>query len=426
MSSDDATETQGEAEETQPLPDEDDEDQTITAVVPRFDDLIVKAIAENYDVYPCLDRIPTEYVDNVVALLDPSQIEFTAAAKYISTEKFWKRLAQERWPICQVDRHGLSWKRLYIERHLQALLEAYFPSNSGQNFEKLMKELDAGKPFVHNVTIQQLLSHIDVSEVFEDFRNLSMLSLKYGARKIGMDYDKTLFGMQLKDAMFMSKFITKTRTLTTLCLAENLLTDESIHVLSSGLAYNDTLTSLDLSHNKIGDQGATRIASLLAEHDVLTHLDLADNHIHSAGGKALGFALEKNDVLQNFSLKLNPVGDEGGVAILTCLAVNETLQELNLSGTNLQADSCKALCKLLQGNSSLKQCDFSCNSFQAKDSASILRAVQANQSVTEMNLRRSGINSDAAEDIREILKKRFSEQKRSKRKALHAGWDVPM
>ena len=50
----------------------------------------------------------------------------------------------------------------------------------------------------------------------------------------------------------MSKFIQKTRTLTTLCLTENLLTDESIHVLSGGLAHNDTITSLDLSHNKIG------------------------------------------------------------------------------------------------------------------------------------------------------------------------------
>jgi hypothetical protein len=71
--------------------EEDEDDQPVTAMVPRLDDLIVKTLAEGYDIYPALDRIPPEYLDNVVALLDPSQIEFTVAAKYISAEKFWKR-----------------------------------------------------------------------------------------------------------------------------------------------------------------------------------------------------------------------------------------------------------------------------------------------------------------------------------------------
>jgi hypothetical protein len=165
-----------------------DESPAVSAVVPRLDDLVVNAIADNYDIYPCLDRIPHEYVENVVALLDPAQIEFAVAAKYITTEKFWKRLAQERWPICQLDKHGLSWKRLYIERHLQALIEAYYPSNSGHNFEKLMKEINAGKSYVHSINVQQLLSHVDLSDVLIEFPNLTTLTLKYGARKIGMDY----------------------------------------------------------------------------------------------------------------------------------------------------------------------------------------------------------------------------------------------
>jgi len=63
----------------------------VIAAVPRLDDLVIKALAENYDsewhflrvskllpfrcaVYPALDRIPTEYLDNVVALLDPQQV----------------------------------------------------------------------------------------------------------------------------------------------------------------------------------------------------------------------------------------------------------------------------------------------------------------------------------------------------------------
>jgi hypothetical protein len=38
-------------------------------------------------VHPAFDRIPPEYLDNVVALLDPSQIDFVVAARYITTEK---------------------------------------------------------------------------------------------------------------------------------------------------------------------------------------------------------------------------------------------------------------------------------------------------------------------------------------------------
>ena len=84
----------------------------VTAAVPRLDDLVIKCLAENYDIYPALDFIPAEYVDNVIALLDPAAIELTLAAKFIKTEKFWQRLSQERWPICEPAKHGLSWKRL--------------------------------------------------------------------------------------------------------------------------------------------------------------------------------------------------------------------------------------------------------------------------------------------------------------------------
>lgn len=222
------------ADFTAPPAEEGESNYLQSAVVPRLDDLLIKCLAENYDVYPALDRIPAEYLDNVVALLDPSQIEFSVAAKYITTEKFWKRLCQERWPICQIASHGLSWKRLYIERHLQSLFEAYYPSSQGQNFERLMKEVSAGKPYVQTINIQQLLSHLDLSDILIEFPNLSTLTLKYGARKLGMDYDKSLFGMQLKDAMYLSKFLGKTNTLNRLTLTENLLNDESIHILSSG------------------------------------------------------------------------------------------------------------------------------------------------------------------------------------------------
>jgi hypothetical protein len=71
-----------------------------------------------WSVYPAFDRIPAEYLDNVVELLDPSKIKFTTAITYITTEKFWARLCLEKWAVRDLSQHGNSCKRMYAERHL--------------------------------------------------------------------------------------------------------------------------------------------------------------------------------------------------------------------------------------------------------------------------------------------------------------------
>lgn len=397
--------------------------QTITVSVPRLDDLIIKALAENYDVYPALDRIPPEYLDNVVALLDPSQIDFVVAAKYITTEKFWKRLCRERWPICQVDKHGLSYKRLYIERHIQSLFEAYYPSLEHQNYIRLSKEVDAGKAFVHTVNIQQLLSHLDLCKILTSFPNLSTLYLKYGARKLGMDYDKSLFGMQLADAMSLAKFFTKTRTLNRLRLSENLLNDESVHILMSGLYRNDTITYLDLSHNKIGDIGAKRICNLIERNAVLTHLDLNDNNIHADGAALIGHSLRSNYVLQTLNLRLNPIDDNGGRAILTNLTNNTVMSNLDLAATSMGVNAGKAFADLLQKNEALTEIDISCNDMFADGGKNVLEALERNESITKLDVRENNITEGVAKQMRAVLKKRFAKEKRLKRLAYQDGWD---
>mmetsp|Transcript_11911 Transcript_11911/g.22708 ORF Transcript_11911/g.22708 Transcript_11911/m.22708 type:complete len:475 (+) Transcript_11911:23-1447(+) len=403
--------------------DEEDLDQIVTAVVPRLDDLVVKCLAENYDVYPALDRIPPEYLDNVVALLDPSQIVFTVATKFIESEKFWKRLCQERWPICELANHGMSWKRMYVERHLWSLFEAYYPSNHGQNFEKLMTEVNAGKSFVHTVTIQQLLSHLDLSDILTNFPHLTTLNLKYGARKLGMDYDKSLFGMHLKDAMMLAKLFASSRSLTRVCLNENLLGDESVHIICSGLARNDTILQLDLSHNKIGDVGAKRISRVLRGMSVLTELDLGDNNIHSEGGQELGNALANNSTLRSFSMKLNPIGDQAGIKIMEALQTNTSLTSLNMCGTSLTPDAGSHLTDLISQNKSLTHLDFSCNDFTPDDGTAIKGALVSNSALLSMDLRRNKIEDDALKELSNVLNTRYAEDKRRRRKLYQQGWD---
>lgn len=405
-----------------PTPGVDQGEALLTAAVPRLDDLVVKCLAENYDIYPALDRIPPEYLDNVVALLDPSQIEFSVAAKYITTEKFWKRLSQERWPICQIQEHGLSWKRLYIERHTQSLLEAYYPSKGRNNFVRLNNELSAAKPFVHKIKVQQLLSHLDLSEILSSFPNLSTLHLRYGARKLGMDYDKSLFGMQLKDAMNLSKLLVKAPYLSSLMLPENLLNDEAVHFITNGLAYNETITNLDLSHNKVGDAGAKRLSKVLETHGVLQQLDLSDNNVHTEGAQYLARAFQRNSVITTFSIKLNPIGDRGGRDLFTHLKENNCLEELNVSSCGLGQESGAALLELLETTTSITHLDISCNELGLQQ-GDLKKAIVRAKKVVSVEFRRCGVEDEEASEIKAVLAQRWADLKQSRRKAFQKGWD---
>ena len=95
----------------------------------------------------------------------------------------------------------------------------------------------------------------DLSFLFDNLPHLSALSMTYGARNVGMDYERSLFGMKLTDAASLARELRKNESLTSLTLSCNLLDDEKTRTLVLGLMENHTITSLDLSHNKIADRG---------------------------------------------------------------------------------------------------------------------------------------------------------------------------
>ncbi len=76
-------------------------------------------------------------------------------------------------------------------------------------------------------------------------------SLTYGLRNTGMNYDRAMFGMKLPDCRSVAKMLEKSETLVTLALPGNLLEDDKIRMIASGLVDNHSVTDLDLSHNKV-------------------------------------------------------------------------------------------------------------------------------------------------------------------------------
>lgn len=429
--------------------------------VPRLDDLVIKAMADNYHLCPAFDWIPPEYLDNVVGLLQPGKLDFASSCALVESEKYWCRLARERWNPQNLNlaNHGQSWKRLYCEKHIKETMEKYSHSKQQHNYLRLLKEVEACKPFVHTLQLSELLSHLDLSDLLFDFPHLSHLDLKFGARDLGMDYDKSLFGMTLSDSVSLSKLLCHSSSINRLNLSENLLGDEGVLLLMAGLhpSANRTLTSLDLSHNKIGDIGARKLAQLLdgstggtsasnvANNNngmdglgfgtVLTELNLSDNHIRSAGGIAFGAALSNNRGLRSLNLSLNGLGDEGGIGLFNGCTQHTSLRILIVSSCELLSEtSGEALLNLLRFNRSLETINVSCNSGMfgalpvnvATGSAALLDALKQNEQIVALDMRRNGITPRVEEEMKTILSKRLAIVKQAARRAFQRDWDAAM
>lgn len=107
---------------------------------------------------------------------------------------------------------------------------------------ELKKELEAARYEVFCLKISQLLSHLDMGIVFSYLPNLSHLTLTYGAKHVGMEYERPLFGMKMSDAKIFADNVKLSQSLTYLSLPGNLIDDDLIAILIKGLVLNKTIT----------------------------------------------------------------------------------------------------------------------------------------------------------------------------------------
>jgi Ran GTPase-activating protein (RanGAP) involved in mRNA processing and transport len=186
---------------------------------------------------------------------------------------------------------------------------------------------------VYRIHVKELKSHMDVGILFENLPTLTDFGIVYGHRRVGMDYERSMFGMKNADATCLAKAIKyKSKLLTMVDLSSNLMDDDKLRLLVTGLLDNDTVTHIDVSHNRVADRGARALARLLGETSVITSLNLCDNEVHGEGGKALGRVLTRNRSLLSLNLRLNRLGDDGGRLLAEGLRANRALRELNCCG----------------------------------------------------------------------------------------------
>ena len=385
--------------------------QENTTIVPKYinpskESLIQKCInilVENYEERPIksevLKFVPATLIGDVTKNL-PLTLNSLIGARYVYNENYWKKCCVEKygWHNCDISEHGYMWKQLYFEKLLNERLEDFDPET--EKIEDFYEFADAAMDYIFTITFKQLPSHLDIFELCSLLPNINKIDITYGITKIGMQYERMLFGMKISDATCLAKVFDSTDTLTTVIMTSNLIDDDLLRMLMTGLIKNNTITHLDLSHNKITNHGARLLSKLLGENSVLTVLDISDNNIHSEGGRYLARGLRENDALLGINLRLNRLGDNGCRMLLEGIQDNVTLQDLNLASNDLSHQSVQILSTIVRNpEHSLHSLDISSNSLN-EDNLELLRiSLKVNKTLCSIDIRNNPGYGDGNNNI---------------------------
>jgi len=376
--------------------------QRVPRLCPPLTELCTEVLAANFKDNNNFAAIPPKFQTRVVEIL-PTDLPLDVTCPQIADDYYWERCAIERWKNCNVVEHGGAWKRLYLERNLEDEIEALDENQT--NLERLIKTIKLSAEFVMRLNIKELKSHMDVGILFEGLPTLTDLGIIYGHRRVGMDYERSMFGMKNADATCLAKAIKyKAELLTMVNLSSNLMDDDKLRLLVTGLLDNDTVTHIDVSHNRIADRGARALARLLGETSVITSLNLCDNEVHGEGGKALGRVLTHNRSLLSLNLRLNRLGDDGGRLLAEGLRANRALRELNCCGNAFAVEAARSLSQAFANNRTLTWLDLSCNQIGTEGGRLLRDGLENNTSLTAIDLRLNGVGQHLESAIAEALK----------------------
>ncbi|KAL0020418.1 hypothetical protein WJX77_001282 [Trebouxia sp. C0004] len=376
--------------------------------VKPLQELCLQTVAANFAVSPSLAYLPEAHLSKLISLLS-LELPLELAGTVIDSEDYWQRRANSRWSNCQASGYCQSWKQLYFQRHLEAELEKFDPASSDIN--DLRRLLTFSSKFVNSLHLQQLPSHLDLQVIFDAMRSgIAHFSLTYGLRNTGMNYDRAMFGMKLSDCRSVAKMLEKSETLITLALPGNLLEDDKIRMIASGLVDNHSVTDLDLSHNKIADRGVRALVKVLDSNNVVTFLNMQDNQVHVEGGQAIARAMKSNHSLVSLNLRLNRLGDEGCSAICAALSGNTILERLSLSSNGAGPQTAEALSSVLKSNDTLREIDLSGNALGVEGGRSLREALTENMTLECLDIRLSGVAEDEEVAIADTLLNRLREQ----------------
>lgn len=292
-------------------------------LIPSLVTLCVRTIAENFSKRPlldlpfCADRdhllqiLPTDLpLELVVPLIEVFYTYTTLFASVplrfccqLQDEIYWQRRYVDKYRLVMRKRSNfLSWKSLFLECHMQDLIEQAQPQyNDEDNMEDITTLLS---PYISTLEITQLqawkppltwskddipevypIDHINFEPILKRLENIKELDIIYGMKNSLESFEFRLFQISKDDCRNLGRGVLLLKNIKVLRLHRSQLHNEQIQALMQGLIKNKTIEELDLSHCVIEDHGALCIAKVLSIHPALTKLNLCDNQIKTQGAE---------------------------------------------------------------------------------------------------------------------------------------------
>lgn len=239
---------------------------------------------------------------------------------------------------------------------------------AAENEKKFLDKLELMSDYVKNLKIEQLHiteglelkktdplpDHTNIKLILNKLKNVEELSLYYGVKNCGLNFEWKYYGMTINDCINLHDALNNNNILQSLTITSSQIDDNRMKLLCKVLLNNKILNHLDLSHNSISDEGALALSKVLIKSSVnINYLSLFNNNINAKGAHYLGKALCNNNKLKTLILGLNSITDEGGIDILKGIYNNNTLTYIDLSSCQLKNTVVPVLCKLIKKNSAI-------------------------------------------------------------------------
>lgn len=313
--------------------------------VPLLSELCIRSIVKHFGTHPRHDELPDKFLKRVLAKI-PTTVPLKITSELIHSEDYWQRCCKAKYRVNDVSRYGNSWKRMFFERELKAIVETFVPNQS--DWTKFNEIVRLGAPYIRKLDFQQLLppvekekkdfnnldneeeeeeesnmkekidsDHFDFTNLVPRLPHLEEFRVVYGVRDCGMNFEWQLFEFTKKDCQVLAKCVSQSFTLKCLHINWSKIDDDKLRLFISQILDHPTLTELNLAHNLISDRGSRAIGKFINGHSKLETLNLCNNQIKAVGAQAIAHGLIKCQTIRNLDLRLNRLGDEGGQAIGT-------------------------------------------------------------------------------------------------------------
>ncbi|KAM4689857.1 dynein regulatory complex subunit 5 [Rhinophrynus dorsalis] len=202
------------------------------ALVPPLTGLCLEHIIKNFQNYPILEKLLPKHQVKVLNQISTS-LPLKVTAKLIDYEDYWRRCCAERWPVCDISHYGGSWKRMFLERHLEYLIEHFIPDLTDTG--SILETVELSKDYIRKLDIKALLppvkldtkkddeaddisdsgsdagmelpsmDHFDLGLIAPSLQGLEELHLVYGLKNCGMNFEWNLFHFTDRDCTSLSK-----------------------------------------------------------------------------------------------------------------------------------------------------------------------------------------------------------------------------